>query len=311
MPRPPPLPARARRRWRLAGAFLGALALARAGVAQEPTFTFTQPEPTPGVTWKGSGQLGLTATSGNSDAVGATLGARLSRRSGRTRVSGEARGAYARSQINLAVESDGVEGIGPAELHTVTQTTTEAWELRLRVDRYLGERNSLYASAAASGDRPAGKRLLGEAQLGYARALVLSPVHELTVELGYDLAHQDFVTSSASTTSHSARAFVGYQILPWRELALRLSVDSLANLAPEHGPTGTVEALHHARVLARAEADVKVGAKGAIGLRLRARYDSAPAPLPQLGGQAFEPGFVPLAERLDRTTELVFVYTPF
>jgi hypothetical protein len=62
------------------------------------------------------------------------------------------------------------------------------------------------------------------------------------------------------------------------------------------------------RLLGRAEIDLQVNDKGSIGLRMRARYDSVPAPRPAFPDVAYEAGFVPLADRLDTSTELVFVY---
>lgn len=283
------------------------MAAATAG-AQEPTFTFTKPDAAADPAWSARAQLGLTATSGNSDTFGVSASASASRRAARTRVSGEARGAFARSQIEVAVESDGIPGIGPSEIDTIARTTTEAWELRGRLDRYFGERNSLYGSGGAGGDRPAGRRLVAGGQIGYARALALTPAHELTVELGYDVAHEDFVAAASAVRTHSARAFLGWQVKPAPALSLRLSADLLTNLAPESLPARRVSALEHQRLLGRAELDVKVNAKGSVGLRARARYDSVPAPRPGFPGQPYEAGFVPLADKLDTTLELVFVY---
>ena len=52
-----------------------------------------------------------------------------------------------------------------------------------------------------------------------------------------------------------------------------------------------------------------MNSRGSLGLRFRARYDSAPPALPPLAGFSYEAGFTPLAERLATSTELVFVYT--
>jgi hypothetical protein len=88
----------------------------------------------------------------------------------------------------------------------------------------------------------------------------LTPVHEVTLELGYDLSHQDFVAAARRVTSHSVRAFLGYQLKPAAAMAVRLSVDVLGNLAAETSPTRRVPALRHERVLGRAELDLKVNA---------------------------------------------------
>lgn len=290
-----------------AGAVLLSVAAGTAS-AQEPTFKFSKPEAGTGPAWTATAQLGLTAATGNSEAVGVSATAAASRRVSHTRVSAEARGAFARSQLQVATESDGTPGIGPSEIDRIARTTTEAWDVRARLDRYFGARDAVYVSAGAGGDRPAGRRLTGGGQVGYAKALVLTEAHELTVELGYDVSHHDFVTAARSLTSHSARAFAGYQLKPTAAVAFRLSLDVLGNLAPETSATRHVPALHHERLLGRAEVDLKVTEKGSLGLRMRARYDSVPAPRPPFPGLAYEAGFTPLAERLDTSTELVFVH---
>lgn len=284
--------------------------LTRAAIAQEPTFTFTKPEPetVDRVVWRSSVQLGLSMKSGNTDSIGGSVAARGSRRTGSTRISAELRGAYARSQVQIAAESNGIPGIGPSEIRTVAQTTSEAWESRLRLDRYFGGLNSIYAAAAAAGDRPAGKTLQAGGQIGYARALALSQTQGFTVELGYDVAHEAFVAAEPTRTSQSARVFLGHQLTPTERVELRSSVDLLANLAAEPGVRARIGPLEHRRALGRVEADVKVNGAATVGLRIRTRYDSAPPPLPPVAGNPFEPGFAPAGERFDTTAELVFLY---
>lgn len=254
-------------------------------------------------------QLGVSAKAGNTRSIGAGLVARGSRRTGPARISGEVSGAYARSQIEIATDTNGVPGIGASEIRKVSQTSSEAWELRLRLDRYLGEKNSVYVAAAADGDRPSGRRVHAGGQVGYARALALSPLQVLTVELGYDMSHEEFVTAEPSRTSQSARAFAGYQLTPLAYVELRSSMDLLANVAPEPGPQGTIRPLHHSRAIGRVEADVKITGAAGIGVRIRTRFDSVPPPLPPIGGTEFEAGFTPASERFDTTAELVFLYT--
>ncbi|MGC3997978.1 MAG: DUF481 domain-containing protein [Anaeromyxobacter sp.] len=289
-------------------ALLLPLTIPAAAAAQTPTFTFSERPADDTPRWKGSAQLGFTAASGNSSALGTSFTGDVSRREGAWRFLAELRGAYARSRVRVAEESDGLPGIGAGEVRTLSQATTQAWGARLRADRYLGEKNSLYASLAGGGDRPAGTRFLGAAQVGYGRALLLDEVQSLTLELGYDLAHQTFVSGADPSTFHSARAFLGYELAPWDKIVFRISGDGLLNLAPETVPAGHLQAFEHLRLIGRAEADVKVTALLALGLHVSTRFDSAPAPLPPPAGQSWETGYRPLAEETDTKAELVLLY---
>ena len=57
-----------------------------------------------------------------------------------------------------------------------------------------------------------------------------------------------------------------------------------------------------------AQLGVKLSDHGELAVRLRARYDSHPAPRPPPPGTSWEAGYVPLADRLDTQTELLFIY---
>jgi hypothetical protein len=289
-----------RRWWCLLLAAGGAPAL-----AAEPTFTFLPPDQGTPPPWKASAQVGLHVSGGNAQAFQVTASGAVARRWTSDRLALEALGAFTRSRVDVAVDTNGTAGIGPTEVRRIVQTTAKAWTLGARYDRFLAARQSLYGAATAGGDEPAGKRLLAGVQVGYSREVLRSGPHAIVAELGYDLSHQDYVASPRALTLQSVRAFAGYELAPAPVFALRAGLELLSNLAAETSPTGRVPAFEHARISGRLEVNVKAIGFASVGVRTRVRYDSNPAPRPPPPGAAWEAGYVPLADRLDATGELV------
>lgn len=276
--------------------------------AADPTFIFSPPDKVSHA-WKASAQAGLNVSSGNAQSLSATASGSVSHRSGDDRFTFDAFGAFVRTRVDVAADVNGIPGIGPDEIRRVEQTTSRAWSLRGRYDRFVAERDSLYAAAAAAGDEAAGKKLLAGWQVGYSRDVLRRGPSALTLELGYDLSHQEYVTAAPTVTVQSARLFAGYELTPAPLVGAKLSLELLTNLNAESTPTGRVGSFHDDRLAGRGELNVKVLDRGTLGVRLRAHYDSAPAPRPPPSGTSWQAGYVPLADRLDTTSELVFSFT--
>jgi hypothetical protein len=280
-----------------------------AAAADDPAFSFAAPAKPAEVTWSANAQAGVSITSGNAFGLGFSGSGALARQAGSNRFSAEVSGSFARTRVEIAVDSDGVQGIGPGEVRSVVQTTAAAWAAKLRYDRFFGARHSLYLAASAAGDEPAGKRFLGGGQLGYSRELVRSAAHSLVVEAGYDLSYQDYVASTASVTVHSARLFAAYQWSPSPGATASLGAELLTNVAGEDTPTGHVSPFRDDRIAGRGELSLKLNDRGRLAMRVNAKYDSHPAPKPPPAGTSWAPGYVPLADRLDTRTELLVVYS--
>src|SRR5690606_8031822 len=100
-----------------------------------------------GVEWKASAQAGLIVTTGNSETTALSATAKATRRAKMNRFLLEAGGAYARSRIFLAADTNGSGTIDSAEeLDEQTVTTTRSWLVRGRYDRFLTDHNALYAT---------------------------------------------------------------------------------------------------------------------------------------------------------------------
>ena len=140
-------------RWLIAAALLAAWATT-AEAQTDPKFEFGEAEEVEEVEWKASAQAGLVVTTGNSEARTFSGTAKASRKDDGNRFTAEAGATYVRTSILLAVDENGDGAIGPGEFEELTSTTTNAWQVKLRYDRYLTENNSLFASALAGADDP-------------------------------------------------------------------------------------------------------------------------------------------------------------
>jgi len=291
-------------------ALLAALLAAGPAAAEEPKFAYGKKEDVAKAPdWAASVTAGFGATTGNAQNLNFTAGVTVSRRFDENMLSFDGSAAITRSTIPIAVA--GPTPPGYAELSSLTQTTSEAWNTRLRYDRFF-DLNALYAFVFAGGDVPAGKQFLGGAQVGYARALVKTAKDELSLEMGVDYSHELFVTGTPDSVNiASLRAYLGYIGNPNDLLSYNVGVEWLGNMNEETRPTGTVGAFADNRVNGKLGLTWKIFGNGSLGFRFRALYDSAPAPKPLPGlppGLSWPPGYQPLAEKLDTFTEIVLVY---
>jgi hypothetical protein len=257
------------------------------------------------VEWKLSAQGGLILTTGNSRVTTFAVGASASRKANRNKFSLEAGAAYARSRIDLAVDENGSGRIDPDEIIERSQTTTRSWLVKARYDRYVTAADAVYGAAGMSADRPAGKELVGNGQIGYSRQLLEGPVHLLVAEAGYDLTYEDQVAGDA-VAIHSLRAFAGYTAKPGETSAIEVSVEALSNLNELRSPGGEIASFEDNRVNGKLSVTTVLFRDISFRVGVEARFDNAPAPRPPIG-LAYADGFVPLTETLDTRTEATLI----
>jgi hypothetical protein len=283
-------------------ALLASLAPAAWG-QKDPKFEYGKKEEAKGVEWKAAAQAGLIITSGNSRTTTMSAGAIASRKAGSDKLSLDFAMAYARSDIQIAADTNGVPGIGPGEIQRVEQTTTNLLLFKGRYDRFLTEKNSLYVVGIIGRDRPAGKEVAGGGQVGYSRVLVAAGPHEVVSEVGYDFTYEDYVADVDSLAIHSARGFVGYVGALTETTKLDGSAELLANLNTETTPAGEVGAFEDDRFTGKVGLTTKLSEAISFRFAFTAKFDSEPAPRPPFPGIPFEAGYVPLADELDTITE--------
>jgi len=277
--------------------------------ADEPKFVYGKKEDEAKVpAWTASVSAGFGAATGNAENLNLSAAATVAHRFDDNMLSFDGSAAIARSTLPVAVPS---ASPGIAQLSSISQTTSEAWNTRLRYDRFF-DLNALYAFVSAGGDIPAGKQFLGGIQAGYARALYKAGKDELEFEAGIDYTHQHFVTGNPDVVDiASLRGFLGYVGNPDAIVSYNASVEWLGNLTRESRPTGPVSPFDDNRVDGKVGLTWKIFGNGNLGFRFHLMYDSAPAPrpLPTLpAGLAWPQNYQPLADRLDTLTEIVVLY---
>jgi hypothetical protein len=270
------------------------------------------------VIWKAAAQAGFVFTSGNSHTTTITGGLVASRKEGDNKFSVEANAAYGKSQLRIAQDLDGNNLLSPDEIQTVNQQTTNNWLAKARYDRFLTAQNSVFVTARVGADQIAGKDLIFGAQLGYSRLIYKDENHELAGEAGYDFSYESYAAPDVDALSiHSARLFVGYTGKLSTETSVGGAVEWLTNLNAEdkapndvdgdgnagNDPVG-VDALKDNRITGKAELTTKLRTNISFRVALAMKYDSAPAPLPNVkGSDGYVAGYQPIAEDLDTTAE--------
>jgi len=288
------------------GAQLGSML--SAGSARAQDFQYGKREPLKAeVEWKASASAGLILTTGNSRALAFSGSALISRRDGDDKFTLEGAGAFARSEVLIAVDQNGNGTIGPDEVMRDTQTTTKNWNAKLRYDRFFAGANSAFLSARIGADEPAGKKLFGGGQVGLSRQLYKDDVHEIVSEIGYDFTYESYVAENTQNLAiHSARAFLGYNAKLSADTGFLVNVEALFNLNDETGPTGNISPFSDARVTAKAALTTKLFSQVSFRFTFTAKYDNEPAPLAAFA-LPYDAGFVPLADKLDAITEIALI----
>lgn len=293
--------------------FVFAAALVPAIALADPAFSFTKPDDTKAVVWNAQAKAGLLVSGGNSQSVSFSAGGTASRKADGNRFLLEAGVAYARSQLRIAQDSDNSGTIGPSEIDTQTQTTTQAWNVGARYDRYFGgDKNSGFLSAKFSSDKPAGKELLAGGQIGYSRQLFKSDRLETLAELGYDFTSEKD-TGLDAVAIHSVRGYLQQSVRLSDTSNFVLKVEALENLNSENAPyepdgNSTVPSFADLRVNGSAALNVAINSRFSIALGVTLRYDNAPALRPPFA-LPYDTGFTPFADKLDTLTEASLVVT--
>jgi len=259
------------------------------------------------VEWKASAQAGIIVTTGNSRTTTGAAGATASRKEGNNKFEIEGNGAYARASIWLANDANGDGFIDQTEDSRLTSTSTRGWLVKARYDRFLTEHNSLYVTAVASSDKPAGKEFVGGGQAGYSRQLYKDDKHELKGEVGYDFSYENVVGDAPALSIHSARLFVGYEGKLTKDTGVLGAVESLHNVNTLGSGDDEVGPFEDTRVNSTVALTTKLFENLSFRFSFSTKFDNAPAPRPPFD-LPFAAGYRPLAEKLDTKTEATLIY---
>ncbi len=270
--------------------------------ADDPKYEFAAKEEVKEVEYKASAQAGFILTTGNSETVTLSGGAKGSRKDGDNKISLEVSGAFARSTILIAEDADASGDLTLDEINEVDQTTTQAWLVKGRYDRFFGgEKNSAYILANIGADDPAGKELIAGGQAGYSRQLYKDDKHALVGEAGYDFTYEDF-QGEDGVSIHSARLFTGYTGTLTDDTSVEGSLEALFNLNNVNTSVQEAGAFEDTRLFGKAALKTKLFENISFQAAFSLRYDAAPAP--RAFSTDFADGVSLQADSVDTITEM-------
>lgn len=170
----------------------------------------------------------------------------------------------------------------------------------------------MFVSASASSDVPAGKKLVGGAQVGYARRLYKTEHGETSIEAGYDFVYEEYSAVPDAASIHPARLAILNSTQIGEKSALAVTIEGLVNLNTERAPNpdggDTVAPLQDLRTNLSGTLTSPLTEKLNLGLSVKIRSDRVPAPRPAFS-LPYAPGFLPFAESLDTIAEASVLYT--
>lgn len=288
-----------------------ALALAPAVAAAQPAPTFTygkadELKDVEDTDWDATAEAGLVVTTGNSQTITLTGGAKAARKQKQNKFAVEAAGTFARSSNLVANPDPGADGLLSAdELERETVTSAQSYNVKLRYDRFLSTWDSLYVAALGGADVIASKDFVGGGQLGYARVLYKTEKHELAAELGYDFSYEN-LADGTSNNIHSGRGFLGYKGKLAAETSADASLEVLVNGNRQSDDVGPGE---DTRATGIAGISTKITKGIALSISLTAKFDAAPAAYAPPAAVMIDPANPPENSKLDTTTKASLIIT--
>lgn len=286
-------------------AAVGAIALSLGTAEANPEFKFGKADAVKDVKkteWKASALAGLIITTGNAETTSLSGGAKASRKEGNNQLQLEASGVFVRSTLFIVNDLNNNGIVDSGEIDTSENTTSKAWLVRSRYDRFLTKMNSLYVTASVSGDEPAGKEFIAGAQAGYSRQIYSDKKHKVVGEAGYDFSYEDLTVGDAISI-HSLRAFIGYEGKLTSQTGLSANLEVLDNLNTLEPANGTIDPFDDLRLNGGLALTTQLRKNISFRFAFTGKYDKAPAPRAPIAGLAYADGFVPLARRVDTKTE--------
>lgn len=303
---------------RLFGAACAAAVITAASAASAqptPKFEYGKSEDVKdvkGTEWDATAEAGVVLTSGNSRITTLTGGFKATRKQAKNKVSAEAAGAFARTSNLVANDANGDMVLTSDEVRREDKDSAKNAAAKVRYDRFLTEKNSLFVAALAGTDPLAGKDLTAGGQLGYSRLLYLSDAHELAGEFGYDFSYEKFATDDPTATSsisiHSARAFTGYKGKLSETTTVEGSLELLANVNGQTINGRDVSAFEDLRVNLASSIAAKLSKSVALSFSFGAKYDKVPAPL-AIAGFMLDPTDPPESSKMDTVTKASLIVT--
>jgi hypothetical protein len=287
--------------------------------AGDPKFEYGKLEEVKLVVWKVNVSVGALVNTGNSNNASVSASGFASRNDGKNKLTLDVGGAFARSTIYGPTDQARTQGFiaSDQDILATEQTTTALWGAKFRYDRFFTPNNSLYVTAFANGNEPAGRRVATGGQVGYARQLVKTLRHALALEAGLDYTFENLVAENTPNLHiASLRTFIGYGFTFNDAVGLQLSCEYLGNLNPytsPYGPMGPfgpdVSPFIDSRLIGKTILNAKLWKWLTFRFSFTVLFDNVPAPRgPIPGGVPYAPGVILGSQNVDTITDISLVF---
>lgn len=292
--------------------FDGAAALAQAN----PKFEYLKKADAEKAQWKASASAGALLATGNANSFTVNGSGSVARVDPKNKIALDVSGAFGQTTATTFIDKNNDTLIGGEdELGNETKTTTQLWSVKLRYDRFFSPNNVGYISTLVGSNELAGKRIFGNAQIGYARQLYHSDRNELFIEAGYDFTYEFYKEDSNPSwlPIHSLRVFFGHNLKLTPDTGLFTGIEGLFNVAPVDPPgfeKGTVGPFEDTRINFKTALNTKLYKNLSFRFSFTALFDNIPAPRPLPANlMLLDPSRPPLAQKLDTLSEAALVVT--
>lgn len=284
-------------------------------MGKDAVYSFGKAAEVKAVEWKASASAGFSATTGNARVVTFTGGGAVSRNDGANKIALTLEGVYGETTNQSFVDSNGnmvADVDQPLEVKELTKQTAAFFKGAARYDRFFTTNNTGYLSFIGGLDIPASKQYFLGGQVGYARQILKTKMHELSAELGYDFTYDRLIAPdpvpigfSDSVFLHSGRVFLGYLLSIGDHSGVRVSVEALINLTDVTIGDRAVSAAEATRVNGKFEFTTKIWKPLSFRAAFAARYNNAPAVNANIPSPIGHPDHY--NQKLDTLTELGLV----
>lgn len=281
---------------------------------KDAKYEFGKVEEVKTVVWKASASAGFSAATGNANILTFSGGGLVSRNDGKNKIQATVEALYGRtSQFTGFEDLNGNMAIEANE-PLISETTETAAFLKglARYDRFFTPNNTLFATFFAGFDNPASKQYFLGGQLGYARQIVKSKMHELAAEVGGDFTYDRLRVPSPEPMGFNpevilgaGRLYLGYVLSVSTHTSVRANVEALINfnsLTIGDRPVGVAEAT---RVNGKLEFTTQIWKPLSFRAAFSARFNNAPAPFAKFATPIDHPNHY--NQKLDTLTELGLV----
>ncbi len=281
---------------------------------KDAKYEFAKVEEVKTVVWKASASAGFSAATGNANILTFSGGGLVSRNDGKNKIQATIDALYGRTSQYTGFDDLNTNGTIQANEPLVSEATETAAFLKglARYDRFFTANNTIFATFFAGFDNPASKQYFLGGQLGYARQIVKTKMHEMFGEVGGDFTY-DYLRAPDPTPMGfnpevilgSGRLFLGYVLSVSTHTAVRANIETLINfnsLTIGDRAVGVAEAT---RVNGKLEFTTQIWKPLSFRAAFTARFNNAPAPFAKLPTPIDHPDHY--NQKLDTLTELGLV----